>query len=114
MPLKTQPEEAPSVPYTAYKTRYLKSNERYLSELLVNCSKKRSMTNTEGIDRLIEERKVMPVDNLRPGRKNISFSTKNKAELGRDFSEFVEEKKRSFSMGPDDHPKKTAAFVIKR
>ena len=56
----------------------------------------------------------MPVDNLRPGRKNISFSTKNKAELGRDFSEFVEEKKRSFSMGPDDHPKKTAAFVIKR
>ena len=71
-----------------------------MSELLADCAKKRLRVNTEGIDRLIQDRKVRPVSKLQQGRKNITFSSKNRVELGKDFSEFVEEKKRSFSMGP--------------
>ena len=56
----------------------------------------------------------MPIGQLRRGIKNIKLSSKNKLDFSRDFNDFVEEKKRSMSVGVYSQQRKTAAIIAKR
>jgi len=44
---------------------------------------------TGSINKLISDRKIQPIDRLKVGRKNISFSVSNKKDLAKDFDDFV-------------------------
>ena len=46
-------------------------------------------SKTEGIDRQFGENKIMPINKLKEGAKNISFSFKNRGDFKRDFTNFI-------------------------
>jgi hypothetical protein len=67
-----------------------KKSNRYLSCLLETAEEGEQVhAKTEGIEKLLRRRKIMPIDKLQQRRKNITFSVKNKRELNQDFHEFV-------------------------
>lgn len=58
-----------------------KLNHRYLSCLLESDNRgdeEQHHSKTEGIEKLLLRKKVMPIDKLKQRRKNIKFSAKNK------------------------------------
>lgn len=95
-----------------------KKSSRYLSCLLETEGEEHAHSKTEGMERLLRRRRIMPIDKIQPRRKNITFSLKNKRELNKDFQEFVNSKNAISAFREEPPPpardEQTIAFPIKQ